>query len=41
MGIEVTYMPAGPLIEYNPAKVSDPPKTPEQLLRGARRIRTS
>ena len=31
-GIEVTYMPAGPLIEYNPAKVTDPPKTPEQLL---------
>ncbi|MFT4503545.1 ABC transporter substrate-binding protein [Caballeronia sp. 15711] len=31
-GIEVTYMPAGPLIEYNPAKVIDPPKTPEQLL---------
>jgi len=31
-GLEVTYMPAGPLLEYNPAKVSDPPKTPEQLL---------
>ncbi|RKT99595.1 ABC transporter substrate-binding protein [Burkholderia sp. Nafp2/4-1b] len=31
-GIEVTYMPAGPLLEYNPAKVSDPPKTPDQLL---------
>ena len=31
-GIEVTYMPAGPLIEYNPAKVTDPPKTPEALL---------
>jgi putative spermidine/putrescine transport system substrate-binding protein len=31
-GIEVTYMPAGPLIEYNPAKVTDPPRTPEQLL---------
>jgi putative spermidine/putrescine transport system substrate-binding protein len=31
-GIEVTYMPAGPLIEYNPAKVTDPPKTPAQLL---------
>ncbi|AOJ37982.1 ABC transporter substrate-binding protein [Burkholderia lata] len=31
-GLEVTYMPAGPLIEYNPAKVSDPPKTPDQLL---------
>ncbi|AOI65678.1 ABC transporter substrate-binding protein [Burkholderia territorii] len=31
-GLEVTYMPAGPLLEYNPAKVSDPPKTLEQLL---------
>ncbi|WP_269505256.1 extracellular solute-binding protein [Burkholderia sp. IMCC1007] len=31
-GLEVTYMPAGPLLEYNPAKVSDPPKTPAQLL---------
>ncbi|HHV7523510.1 TPA: ABC transporter substrate-binding protein [Burkholderia orbicola] len=31
-GLEVTYMPAGPLLEYNPAKVSDPPKTLDQLL---------
>ncbi|TCK84120.1 putative spermidine/putrescine transport system substrate-binding protein [Paraburkholderia sp. BL9I2N2] len=31
-GLEVAYMPAGPLIEYNPAKVSDPPRTPDQLL---------
>jgi len=31
-GLVVTYMPAGPLLEYNPAKVSDPPKTPDQLL---------
>lgn len=31
-GLEVTYMPAGPLLEYNPAKVGEPPKTPEQLL---------
>jgi putative spermidine/putrescine transport system substrate-binding protein len=31
-GLEVTYMPAGPLLEYNPAHVSDPPKTPDQLL---------
>ncbi|MBY4865521.1 extracellular solute-binding protein [Burkholderia sp. Bp9017] len=31
-GLEVTYMPAGPLLEYNPAKVGDPPKTPAQLL---------
>ncbi|AOR66712.1 ABC transporter substrate-binding protein [Burkholderia stabilis] len=31
-GLEVAYMPAGPLLEYNPAKVADPPKTPDQLL---------
>ncbi|RQT38532.1 ABC transporter substrate-binding protein [Burkholderia contaminans] len=31
-GLEVTYMPAGPLLEYNPAKVGDPPRTPDQLL---------
>ncbi|UVE65532.1 extracellular solute-binding protein [Burkholderia pyrrocinia] len=31
-GLAVTYMPAGPLLEYNPAKVSNPPKTPDQLL---------
>ena len=31
-GLEVSYMPAGPLLEYNPAHVSDPPKTPDQLL---------
>jgi len=31
-GLEVTYMPAGPLLEYNPAKVTDVPKTPAQLL---------
>ncbi|MDN7854126.1 ABC transporter substrate-binding protein [Burkholderia seminalis] len=31
-GLEVTYMPAGPLLEYNPAKVGNPPKTPDQLL---------
>jgi putative spermidine/putrescine transport system substrate-binding protein len=31
-GLEVAYMPAGPLIEYNPAKVPNPPHTPEQLL---------
>ncbi|MGE8579831.1 MAG: ABC transporter substrate-binding protein, partial [Burkholderia contaminans] len=30
-GLEVTYMPAGPLLEYNPAKVGDPPRTPDQL----------
>ncbi|PCE24706.1 extracellular solute-binding protein [Burkholderia ubonensis] len=31
-GLEVTYMPAGPLLEFNPAKVGDPPRTPAQLL---------
>jgi putative spermidine/putrescine transport system substrate-binding protein len=31
-GLEVTYSPAGPLLEYNPAKVTDVPKTPAQLL---------
>lgn len=31
-GLEVTYMPAGPLIEYNPAKVAKPPQTPQELL---------
>ncbi|MEJ8799170.1 extracellular solute-binding protein [Trinickia caryophylli] len=33
-GLEVTFMPAGPLVEYNPAKVppAEVPKTPEQLL---------
>jgi putative spermidine/putrescine transport system substrate-binding protein len=31
-GLEVTYMPAGPLLEYNPAKVTDVPKTPDQLV---------
>jgi putative spermidine/putrescine transport system substrate-binding protein len=31
-GLEVAYMPAGPLLEYNPAKVPNPPHTPEQLL---------
>lgn len=31
-GIEVVYYPSGPLIEYNPAKVQNPPKTPQELL---------
>ncbi len=31
-GLEVSYMPAGPLIEYNPARVARPPQTPQQLL---------
>ncbi|MES2585043.1 MAG: extracellular solute-binding protein [Pseudomonadota bacterium] len=31
-GIMVTYMPAGPLLEYNPDKVKLLPKTPAELL---------
>jgi putative spermidine/putrescine transport system substrate-binding protein len=31
-GLEVTYSPAGPLLEYNPAKVTDVPRTTAQLL---------
>jgi putative spermidine/putrescine transport system substrate-binding protein len=31
-GIEVAFMPAGPLVEYNPAKVPNPPTTPQELL---------
>jgi putative spermidine/putrescine transport system substrate-binding protein len=31
-GVAVVYYPSGPLMEYNPAKVTDPPKTPQQLL---------
>ncbi len=31
-GLEVSYMPAGPLIEYNPARVARPPQTPQELL---------
>ncbi len=31
-GLEVSYMPAGPLIEYNPTKVPKPPQTPQELL---------
>ncbi len=27
-GIVVTFMPAGPLLEYNPAKVKQVPTTP-------------
>jgi len=30
--VEVTYMPAGPLLEFNPAKVPNPPKSPAELL---------
>src|SRR5262249_12844176 len=31
-GIAVAFMPAGPLVEYNPAKVKHPPTTPAELL---------
>ncbi len=35
-GIEVVYYPSGPLIEYNPAKVTTPPTTPAELLAWAK-----
>src|SRR5207248_2400734 len=31
-GITVTFMPAGPLMEYNPDKVKQAPTTPQELL---------
>ena len=31
-GVEVVFMPAGPLLEYNPAKVKQVPTTPPELL---------
>ncbi|GLZ34649.1 ABC transporter substrate-binding protein [Lentzea sp. NBRC 105346] len=31
-GVTVTYYPAGPLLEYDPAKVPNPPTTPQELL---------
>ena len=31
-GITVVFMPAGPLLEYNPAKVKQAPTTPQDLL---------
>ncbi|MEO8755022.1 MAG: extracellular solute-binding protein, partial [Casimicrobiaceae bacterium] len=31
-GIEIVFSPAGPLIEYNPAKVKQAPTTPAELL---------
>jgi putative spermidine/putrescine transport system substrate-binding protein len=31
-GVEVTYYPSGPILEYNPANVTDPPTTPQELL---------
>lgn len=35
-GITVTYYPAGPLLEYDPAKVPNPPTTPQELLEWAK-----
>ncbi|MFE9654502.1 ABC transporter substrate-binding protein [Micromonospora sp. NPDC006431] len=32
VGVTVTYYPSGPLLEYLPAKVSNPPTSAEQLL---------
>ena len=31
-GIELVYYPSGPVVEYNPDKVADPPTSPEELL---------
>ena len=31
-GLAVVFMPNGPLVEYNPAKVPNPPTTPQALL---------
>jgi putative spermidine/putrescine transport system substrate-binding protein len=31
-GVAVVYYSSGPLMEYNPAKVTNPPKTPQELL---------
>ncbi len=31
-GVAVVFMPAGPLLEYNPAKVKQVPTTPQELL---------
>ncbi|CAN5760342.1 extracellular solute-binding protein [soil metagenome] len=31
-GVVVTYYPSGPLLEYDPEQVDDPPTTPEELL---------
>lgn len=36
-GVVITYYPSGPLIEYNPTKVSSPPKTAEELLEWAKK----
>ncbi len=34
-GVVVTYYPSGPLLQYDPAAVDDPPSTPEELLEWA------
>ncbi|WP_394616828.1 extracellular solute-binding protein [Lentzea sp. JNUCC 0626] len=35
-GVAITYYPAGPLLEYDPAKVPSPPNSPADLLTWAR-----
>lgn len=35
-GLCVTFCPAGPLLEYNPAKVTAPPTSPDELLAWAK-----
>jgi ABC-type uncharacterized transport system, periplasmic component len=35
-GVVITYYPSGPLIEYNPKTVTNPPKTAEELLEWAK-----
>ncbi|MFB7115407.1 ABC transporter substrate-binding protein [Streptomyces sp. NPDC056190] len=35
-GTAVVYYPSGPLFEYDPAKVPNPPKTPQELLEWAK-----
>jgi putative spermidine/putrescine transport system substrate-binding protein len=35
-GVVVTYYPSGPLLEYAPGRVQDPPKTPQELLAWAK-----
>ncbi|WP_081793986.1 ABC transporter substrate-binding protein [Intrasporangium chromatireducens] len=35
-GVTVTYYPSGPLLEYNPDKVKNPPTTAEELLAWAK-----
>lgn len=35
-GVELVYYPSGPLLEYNPDKVKNPPHTPQELLQYAK-----